>query len=394
MSNDRPSKRAAIVSFFSNIVSSSSFVASTCLDNHDERLSTVRTTYLAASGTIPPVDRCFWRMIDNDSTDEREFMHFIAFSRSSFNKLVQICADHLNSNPIRPSRGNTTHKKPSSCHLAKRKHSNRDIIAMTIKYMISTSEIKDLSPQFGATSCAYSDLVNFGKETILKCLINHRDAMVFWDRSLENLTYHASRTKAFQDCESVVAFIDGLMIDTLNDDDPVAQNGDYNKWKSDCFRKYILIWDTEGRCVDCGVNLPGSFHDSKCAFVANIYEHIAALPDGFVVVADSAFNTTHKLLEGKVVKAKYSVFHRDDEYSREDLVSERDSQLTSLRQAAEWGNKDLRNTFRRLKMKLKTDNNERALLLWTALLLHNYKLSTCVANQTRTYFDIIVDDCN
>ena len=123
---------------------------------------------------------------------------------------------------------------------------------MTIKYMISTSEIKDLSPQFGATSYAYSDLVNFGKETILKCLINHRDAMVFWDRSLENLTYHASRTKAFQDCESVVAFIDGLMIDTLNDDDPVAQNGDYNKWKLD--RKYILIWDTERRCVDCGVS--------------------------------------------------------------------------------------------------------------------------------------------
>ena len=63
-----------------------------------------------------------------------------------------------------------------------------------------------------------------------------------------------------------------------------------------------------------------------------------------------------------------------------------DSQLTHLRQASEWGNNTLTGVFRRLRGKLPTNNIGRAKIMWSCILVHNFRTETVGRNQIRTYF--------
>ena len=68
-------------------------------------------------------------------------------------------------------------------------------------------------------------------------------------------------------------------------------------------RNIVLFWDPYGKIVDAVVNCPGNFHDSKSTLWGNICKHIGAIPAGFIVVCDSAFETRGDL-KGKLVKLK------------------------------------------------------------------------------------------
>ena len=105
-----------------------------------------------------------------------------------------------------------------------------------------------------------------------------------------------------------------------------------------------------------------------------------ALPDGFVVVCDSAFMTSGKL-KGKIVKLKETNLENGDERT------DKDKALTHIRQCAEWDNNVLTESFRRLRVKIPTSNLKRALLQWPCLLLHNWRTETCSRNQIKTYFE-------
>ena len=99
----------------------------------------------------------------------------------------------------------------------------------------------------------------------------------------------------------------------------------------------------------------------------SIYDQIAKLPDGFKIVCDDAFHCTGNV-KGKLVKTEM------DTLGNADVVSnEHDKALTHLRQCSEWGNGVLTGMFRRLKTKLSTDNVERALIMWSCILLDRYQ---------------------
>ena len=167
---------------------------------------------------------------------------------------------------------------------------------------------------------------------------------------------------------------------TLNPPNSLDQNRDYNGWHSTVNRNLVLVWDPQGKIVDAAVNLPGNFHDSKSTLWCRIYNHIMDLPDGYIVVCDSAFMTSGSL-ENKLIKLKETTLEDGQERSEKDMV------LTHIRQCAEWGNNVLTGVFRRLRVKLPTDNLKRAVLQWSCILLHNWRTETCSRNQIKTYFE-------
>ena len=131
------------------------------------------------------------------------------------------------------------------------------------------------------------------------------------------------------------------------------------------------------------MNAPGNFHDSRSASWCNIYDHIAALPNNFKVVCDDAFQTKGSLT-GKLVKTKEHFRGEGHTWSCYD------QSLTHLRQCSEWGNNILTGVFRRLRTNLPTDNVRRAYIMWSCILLHNWRTETVGRNQIQTYFDEIV----
>ena len=71
------------------------------------------------------------------------------------------------------------------------------------------------------------------------------------------------------------------------------------------------------------------------------------------------------------------------------IPSGHDQALTHLRQCSEWGNNVLTGVFRRLKCKLPTDNVHRALIMWSTILLHNWRTETVGRNQIQTYLNYV-----
>ena len=250
-------------------------------------------------------------------------------------------------------------------------------MAIAIKYISSVAETKDLYPQFGATSGVFRRCVEVGMVAILSNM-DHPKMRVVWDRSIGNMEKMADRTSSFLDIPGVVGMIDGRKMKSLHPENFLEQNRDYNGWTKEVNRNVVLLWDPNGKIVDAVVNTPGNFHDSKSALWGNIYEHIIALPDGFIVVCDSAFETRGDL-KGKLVKLKSEC----EGYAE----TSHDKSLTHLRQSSEWGNGVLCNSWRRLQTRLPTDNIKRGLLLWSCILMHNYRTETCDRNQIKTYFD-------
>ena len=220
-------------------------------------------------------------------------------SHSSFDELVQLVDYHLNSEPL----WEHASKKPSPWHLKRQIFPNRWIVAMVIKYLLSCAEIKDLHVHFGATCTSFWRCVNFGLKVLVKVLIEHPKARVFWDRSHEALEAEAKRTQQFLDIPNVVGFIDSDKLPTLQPSDLDLQNCNYNGWTKECLQNIVLIWNTHGQIVDCAVNLPGNFHDSRSTKWGGLYDHIGKLPDPYKVCCDDSFYTGG-FLQGKLVKTK------------------------------------------------------------------------------------------
>jgi hypothetical protein len=315
----------------------------------------------------------FWKNVD-EKGDDMEFFHFTSFSREAFQELVDLCTPIVNSLPLRKGA-----KTPSAQQLRKRMYQPRDIIAMTLKYLLSQSEQKNLNIQFGAIASVYSNCVTLGLQAIVTSLINNEKAQVFWDRSRENLESCAALTRKFLDLPNVVGMIDGKKLTSLHPRDEMEQNRDWNGWTNDVHRSMVLIWDPKGKIIDAAINLPGNFHDSKASMYGRLYNHIEKLPDPFCIVADSAFQSVGSLKEKvrKLDENKYGKTKTDEEKA-----------LTHLRQGSEWGNHTL-GCFRRLKNRLPTDNDARAILQWSCILLHNFRTETCDRNQIKTYFEYI-----
>lgn len=129
----------------------------------------------------------------------------------------------------------------------------------------------------------------------------------------------------------------------------------------------------EGLILDVNFNAPGSWHDSRVA--QPIYEKLRNnTPDGFYLVADTAFPRGTQDIEGRIVapiksgqKFRGTVEEIEDRFSF-------DRELLSYRQTAEWGMRSIQGSFGQLRIPLPIEDvNFRANLLEVCFRLHNLR---------------------
>ena len=332
--------------------------------------------------TLDVQSSCTWNSIQLFG-NELKFLHFTSLNRKAFGELTKSLRDYILSKPLDPRTLCAT-AVIRKIDLEQRIHSVSDIVAMTLKFLLSKTEYKDLHIQFGATLTTYKNCVRLGMEAIVTELINHPKARVYWDRSQEGMERAAARTQDFLDIPNVIGMIDGDKIRGKEPMDIDEQNRDYNGWTKDVNRNLVLVWDPFGKVVDCGVNAPGCFHHSKITRWCNVYAHIVALPAPFKICCDDAFYT-RGMLKDKIVKTK-------EEYSEDLVRSFYDQSLTHLRQCSEWGNNVLTGCFRRLRTDIPTNNVKRATLFWACILMHNFRTETVGQNQILTYFNMLEEE--
>ena len=257
---------------------------------------------------------------------------------------------------------------------------------MTIRFLLSTSEYKDLHVQFGVLVTTFVDCVQLGLRALIKALFKNNLSRVFWDRSEEKLQLAAAQTASFLDIPGVIAMVDGTKVETKAPSEYMEQNRDYNGWTKDVNQNMVLVWDPFGKIVDAAINLPGNFHYSRSPWWCNLYKHFEALPAPYKCVCDDAFYTGGSM-SGKLVKT-------NERFLENSPRSSYDQSLTHLRQCSEWGNNILMGCWRRLRTKLPTNNVARGQIMWACILMHNWRTETVGRNQIKTYFKDIIEKAN
>ena len=364
---------AAVAQFVLEAQTSSGQAIASVANSTDEGLCPrKRTGRYRRSGALPSPKHSFWRRIDGFG-DDLEFLQFTALTRTSFDELVKLMSPGLLSRPIDVRFG-----RPQAHHLRRRMFSPRDIVAMIIKWMTSKRGSKNIHVQFGSILETYTNCCYLGLSVMVETLIVNPKAKVFWDTSEDGLKICTELTNCFKEIPNVVAMIDGDKLDTQENSDREKQNRDFNGWTHSNYRNLVMMWNPLGKIIDCCVNAPGTFHDSKITRWGNIYRHIEKLPAGFKVVCDDAFDT-HGVLQDKIVKTK-------ERYRENNVSTEYDSALTHMRQCSEWGNNVLTGVCLRLRDRLPIDNVARSQILWACILFHNYRTETVGRNQIKTYF--------
>lgn len=141
-----------------------------------------------------------------------------------------------------------------------------------------------------------------------------------------------------------------------------------------------------GEILATRTNCPGSWHDSRVA--EGIYEKLEnETPDGFRLVADSAFPQGHDRVAGKIlVPLKAGQQLPIDAHQRAHTLQLSRSVL-SYRQTAEWGMRELQGSFGRLRIPLGTDDmDQRGDLLETCFRLHNLRTQLVGINHIKNVY--------
>jgi len=163
----------------------------------------------------------------------------ISLSRKSFALLVSICEAIINCSLLNCDCGESDNNARR-----KRLFGPRGVIDMTIKFLISVAEPKDLYPQFGATSNVFRQEMELGMASVIANM-NHLKMKVFWDCLVQSLQKQAERTLSFLDIAGIVGMIDGWMMIPLQPVEWLDQNRDYNGWTKEFNYNVVLLWDME-----------------------------------------------------------------------------------------------------------------------------------------------------
>lgn len=134
------------------------------------------------------------------------------------------------------------------------------------------------------------------------------------------------------------------------------------------------------------MNAPGSWHDSHTS--RPIYKQLRSkTPDGYYLIADSAFPRGTAAISGKIQAPLKSgaVLPNNAQEQAELLAFNR--QLLSYRQTAEWGMRMLQGSFGRLRVPLDVnDQGRRQRLLEVCMRLSNVRAICVGINQIRSVY--------
>ena len=147
-----------------------------------------------------------------------------------------------------------------------------------------------------------------------------------------------------------------------------------------------MLTSQVGEIIGCHTNCPGSWHDSRVA--EGIYEKLEhETPDGYCIVADSAFPAGHDRIAGKILVPLKAGERLPEDAAKRKYMLQLSRSILSYHQTAEWGMRELQGSFGRLRVPLEIEDMERrADLIESCFRLHNLRTRLVGINQIRNVY--------
>jgi len=307
------------------------------------------------------------------NADDGSFLTITGFSRFAFNELEKVLFDADGMHSVGSKRG-----RPELID-------NRGKVGIYLLYVTSRMEVKMLCLIFGVPPTTCIGYINKMLQLVIKRLAKNDAAKIHFPKSDEEKSYYASlvarREPSIRNC---IGFVDGLSVPAQCCSEVVAQNKAYNGYKHDTHVNNVLAFSPTGMVMYAAINYPGSWHDSTVS--ADLIELVIATIGLYCLCVDQGFPRSGSLYE-KFVGPISKKAKKELEPMLRDLIMAKSTLFTSLRQAAEWGMRALQGTFSRLKARLGSNKKKRGKIIYSIILLHNFRTYHVGLNQIATVFN-------
>ncbi|KDQ52853.1 hypothetical protein JAAARDRAFT_50074 [Jaapia argillacea MUCL 33604] len=210
---------------------------------------------------------------------------------------------------------------------------------------VSLQEIFALVP---STTTRYLD---FSMAILLDTLQHMEDGCIAWTTGSRLVEDNRLIVARHSRLKGGFGSTDGLGLPVTESDDPEIENTTYNGWKSAHFVSNVFAFSPRGEIIHAILNAPGSWHDSHVA--RPLFEKLrTSTPDGYYLIADSAFPRGTAAIQGKIQAPLKSGSHITDDVIEQVEILQFNRELLSYRQTAEWGMRMMQGSFARLCLPL------------------------------------------
>ena len=262
-------------------------------------------------------------------------------------------------------------------------------LALALRWCCSTANIQELCVFFGIIPSTFSRFLPYCLSLLLATLQCDTAARVEWPTVDEQYIMADMVALKYERLAGCFGTLDGLRLPLEESSDEIQQNNYYNGWIKKHNIVNVFIWGADGTIIGYGINFPGTYHDSHVCADAGLYNAIRDKQDPALYLAgDAAFVDPNGGFETIVGGPKIRRVAKANERGPQNLEEARwERDLTSYRQASEWGNQYLCSQFPRLKCKWKANDAPfRRLAITTILHLANFRTRVIGRNQLDTVF--------
>jgi len=305
------------------------------------------------------------------------FMSFIGVSYRCFDRLLKKFSPIYRPPPVNPFKaGRPPRILP---HQA---------LAVLLMFYCSTADTKFLGLVHNLTTRRVNDIIARSEPILHRVLCHLPDAVIEWPSLQSQREAAANVLSRFPLVRGRFGFVDGKNLGVLQSSDIEKQNSQYNGWLHDCFVTGVLVFDTNGLLIWCKHNCPGSWNDGDMCteLCLKLVDPSKTLPD-HGLCADTAFPVGQTLFRHIVSPLKEGEIEKM-EPSLQPIAAAVSAQITSLRQACEWGMGSIQKPFKRLLLNLPWRDRVRTTRLSNIFRLWNVRVRNTGINQIREKFGV------
>jgi DDE superfamily endonuclease len=279
-------------------------------------------------------------------------------------------------------------KRKNKVRLECRVFTGRSCLVLVLYWLSHCNDLSSLAMSSGTTIGTVSDYVRWGVLILNEVMVNMPEALLeVSPERLKELGELAGQTygSVMKGCCIVT---DGSLHALEHDEaaqwsygDYDHDHPDYNGWKSCYCKKGLYFLSLDGLVCWSAIDCPGRWHDGQ--IFDRSAEFVKSLPEGCWLLGDSAFPR----IKGRVARGRKKNELLSDVKADAVWQLELEAFCSKMRMSSEWGIKDLKNTWRRFKYPLPSDDHTFRRGFWKLnMRLHNYRARKMSTGQMLTVF--------
>ena len=302
--------------------------------------------------------------------DDRSFLELTGFSRVAFNNL-KIAIFGVNDNRV----GRVG--RPSNLD-------RNGELGLYLFFVGSQMKIKYLCLIFGIVPTTATVTIYKVMRRICRILKTHPAARVIFPDDNQMREFAEMIQIREPMVNNVIGFVDGLSLPVQCSDDILLQNAAYNGYSHDTCCTNVFAFSPYGKIMYSAYNYPGSWHDSTVA--QDLVNIVISRIGIYALCVDQGFPRSGDL-HGRFVGPMSKKMKRRLSPELAEYLLPLHERYISLRQASEWGMRALQGTFSRLKSRMTSRTGIRKKIIFSIILLHNFRTEFVGLNQIATVFN-------